>query len=54
VEEIAKKKGITMSQVALAWLLTKDPVTAPITATTKLGHLTDMISMSFTIPFFSF
>jgi aryl-alcohol dehydrogenase-like predicted oxidoreductase len=24
VEELAKKKGITMAQVALAWILTKD------------------------------
>ncbi|PVG01040.1 Aldo/keto reductase [Serendipita vermifera] len=43
VEEIAKKKGVSMSQIALAWLLTKDPVAAPIVGTTKMEHLTDMI-----------
>jgi len=43
VEEIAKKKNISMSQVALAWLLTKDPVAAPIVGTSNLEHLDDMI-----------
>jgi predicted oxidoreductase len=47
VEEIAKKKGVSMSQIALAWLMTKDPVAAPIVGTTKMEHLTDMISTSF-------
>ncbi|PVG01039.1 Aldo/keto reductase [Serendipita vermifera] len=44
VEEIAKKKGVSMTQIALAWLLTKDPVAAPIVGTTKMEHLTDMIN----------
>ena len=34
-----------MTQVALAWLLTKDPVAAPIVGTSNLDHLRDMISM---------
>jgi aryl-alcohol dehydrogenase-like predicted oxidoreductase len=49
VEEIAKKKGVSMSQIALAWLMTKDPVAAPIVGTTKMEHLTDMISTSFIV-----
>ncbi|KIM20308.1 hypothetical protein M408DRAFT_334036 [Serendipita vermifera MAFF 305830] len=43
VEEIAKKKGVSMSQIALAWLMTKDPVAAPIVGTTKLENLLDVI-----------
>lgn len=33
-----------MAQVSLAWLMTKDPVAAPIVGTTSLEHLEDMIS----------
>ncbi|KAG8839073.1 hypothetical protein FRB91_006015 [Serendipita sp. 411] len=43
VEEIANKKGVSMSQVALAWLMQKSPVAAPIVGTTSLEHLRDMI-----------
>lgn len=44
VEEIAKKKGISMAQVALAWVMAQDPVAAPIVGTTKLENLHDIIS----------
>lgn len=37
VSEIADNRGISMTEVALAWLLTK--VTAPIVGATKLSHL---------------
>ncbi|KAG8822727.1 hypothetical protein FRC17_009481 [Serendipita sp. 399] len=43
VEEIANKKGISMTQVALAWLMQKSPVAAPIVGTTNIEHLLDMI-----------
>ncbi|KAI0033122.1 NADP-dependent oxidoreductase domain-containing protein [Vararia minispora EC-137] len=43
VEEIAKKHGATMAQVALAWTFVKDPVTAPIVGTTSLDKLKDLI-----------
>ncbi|KAF7800164.1 hypothetical protein EIP86_011411 [Pleurotus ostreatoroseus] len=43
VEEIAKKKGITMAQVAIAWSLSKPGVTAPIVGTTSLKNLEDII-----------
>ncbi len=39
VEEIAQEKGVTPAQVALAWLLHKDYVTAPIVGVTKINHL---------------
>ncbi|CCM03026.1 uncharacterized protein FIBRA_05143 [Fibroporia radiculosa] len=43
VEEIAKKKGVSMAQVAIAWTLTKPGVTAPIVGTTSLDNLKDII-----------
>ncbi|KDQ63391.1 hypothetical protein JAAARDRAFT_29417 [Jaapia argillacea MUCL 33604] len=44
VEEIAKKKGISMAQVAVAWSLSKDGVTAPIVGTTSLKNLEELIA----------
>jgi hypothetical protein len=41
VEELAKKKGIKMAQIAIAWSLKR--VTAPIVGTTKLQNLKEMI-----------
>lgn len=41
VEKVAKARGIPMVQVALAWVLQKQPVTAPIVGATKLNHITD-------------
>ncbi|GAB1523614.1 hypothetical protein RhiTH_006764 [Rhizoctonia solani] len=40
VEEIAKKRGVTMAQIATAWSLTK--VTAPIVGTTSLKNLEEL------------
>src|SRR5713226_6397098 len=42
-EEIAKEKGMTVSQIALAWLLHKG-VCAPIIGATKVEHLEDAMS----------
>ncbi|EPQ50862.1 Aldo/keto reductase [Gloeophyllum trabeum ATCC 11539] len=42
VEEVAKKRGISMAQVSIAWLLSKEGVTAPIVGTTSLKHLYDI------------
>ena len=44
VERLAKvagAHGVPMAQVALAWLLTKPAITAPIVGATKLHHLQD-------------
>ncbi|QWU18011.1 Predicted oxidoreductase [Paenibacillus sophorae] len=38
---IAKEWGVPRVQVALAWLLEKEPVTAPIVGATKISHLDD-------------
>jgi aryl-alcohol dehydrogenase-like predicted oxidoreductase len=44
VEAVAAARGVPMAQVALAWLLAKKGVTAPIVGATKLGHLTDALA----------
>lgn len=38
---IAEERAVPRSQVALAWLLQKQPVTAPIVGATKISHLED-------------
>lgn len=43
VAEIAKKRGVIRIHVALAWLLHKVPVTAPIIGATKISHLEDAV-----------
>lgn len=42
VEEIAKTRGVSMAQVALAWVLAKPGVSAPIVGTTSLQNLDDL------------
>ncbi|MBQ1616512.1 MAG: aldo/keto reductase, partial [Ruminococcus sp.] len=37
VAELAEKHGVSMTEVSLAWLLTK--VTAPVVGATKLHHI---------------
>ncbi|EIN13176.1 Aldo/keto reductase [Punctularia strigosozonata HHB-11173 SS5] len=44
IEEIATKRGITMAQVAIAWSLSKEGITAPIVGTTSLKNLEDLIA----------
>lgn len=44
VAEIAKNRGISRSQVALAWLMQKEPVTSPIIGATKISHLEDAVN----------
>ncbi|KAF5346740.1 hypothetical protein D9756_010440 [Leucocoprinus leucothites] len=43
VEEVSKKRGITMAQVAVAWVLTKDPTACPVVGTTSLKNLDDLL-----------
>jgi aryl-alcohol dehydrogenase-like predicted oxidoreductase len=42
--EVAGKLGVPPAQVALAWLLGKPGVTAPIVGATKLGHVEDALA----------
>lgn len=44
VEEIANKRGVSMAQVAVAWTLSKEGVSAPIVGTTSLKNLEDIIA----------
>ena len=41
VAELAEKYGVRRVHIALAWLLQKQPVTAPIIGATKISHLED-------------
>ena len=43
VEELAKAKGVSMAQIAIAWALHKPGVSAPIVGTTSLKNLEDII-----------
>lgn len=44
VAAIAEQRGVSRAQIALAWLLQKEPVTAPIIGATKLSHLDDPVA----------
>ncbi|KAJ7063379.1 aryl-alcohol dehydrogenase [Mycena amicta] len=44
LEELSKKKGFSMAQVALAWVMAKDGVSAPIVGTTSLANLREHIA----------
>jgi aryl-alcohol dehydrogenase (NADP+) len=44
VEQVAKNRGVPPAQVALAWMLQKPGVTAPIVGATKPHHLTDAVA----------
>ena len=43
VAELAQKHGVPRVHIALAWLLQKEPVTAPIIGATKISHLEDAV-----------
>jgi 1-deoxyxylulose-5-phosphate synthase len=44
VAEVASERGVPSAQLALAWLLHKPGVTAPIVGATKLAHLEDALA----------
>ncbi|MBF8378565.1 aldo/keto reductase [Alicyclobacillus mali] len=44
VKAVAEQRGVPMAQVALAWVLSKPFVTAPIIGATKLHHLEDAVA----------
>jgi aryl-alcohol dehydrogenase-like predicted oxidoreductase len=41
--EIAERHGIPRAHIALAWLLQKEPVSAPIIGATKISHLEEAV-----------
>jgi len=44
VAEVARERGVPMAQVAMAWMLAKPAVTAPIVGATKPHHLDDAVA----------
>jgi aryl-alcohol dehydrogenase-like predicted oxidoreductase len=42
--EVARERGVTSAQIALAWLLRKPGVTAPILGSTRLAHLEEALN----------
>jgi aryl-alcohol dehydrogenase-like predicted oxidoreductase len=44
VSEVAEARGVSMAQVALAWMYTKPYITSPIVGATKLHHLEDALA----------
>ena len=42
--EVAAARGAPPAQVALAWLLSRPAVTAPIAGATRLGHISDALA----------
>jgi aryl-alcohol dehydrogenase-like predicted oxidoreductase len=43
ITEIANKRGVNNAQVALAWMLSKPEVSAPIIGASKMSHLEDAL-----------
>lgn len=44
VTELAKTRGVTPSQIALAWILNQPGITAPIIGATKMNHLEEAVA----------
>jgi aryl-alcohol dehydrogenase-like predicted oxidoreductase len=44
VAELAEEEGVSMAQIALAWLLHRDPVDAPIVGPTKVEYVEDAVA----------
>ena len=44
VQKIAEKRGVTNAQIALAWMLNKSHITAPIIGASKMEHLDQAIA----------
>jgi aryl-alcohol dehydrogenase-like predicted oxidoreductase len=44
VAQVAAKREVPRAQIALAWLLQMEPVTAPIVGTTRVSHVEDAVA----------
>jgi aryl-alcohol dehydrogenase-like predicted oxidoreductase len=42
--QVAEQRGVPRAQLALAWLLSKPAITAPIVGATKPHHLQDAVA----------
>lgn len=43
LEEIAKRRGASMAQISLAWLMSREGVTAPIIGPNSVAKLEDLL-----------
>jgi aryl-alcohol dehydrogenase-like predicted oxidoreductase len=43
IEKVAKDKGVSMAQIAIAWVLHQDVVAAPIVGIQKISRIADTI-----------
>ena len=44
LEKVSKELGYSMAQTSLAWILSKDYITAPIVGTTSVKHIEEAVS----------
>jgi 1-deoxyxylulose-5-phosphate synthase len=44
VAEVAENRGVSPAQIALAWLLSRPGVTAPVVGATRVEHLDDVVA----------
>jgi aryl-alcohol dehydrogenase-like predicted oxidoreductase len=44
VGAIADQRGVSPAQIALAWLITRPGVVAPIVGATRIEHVTDAVA----------
>jgi aryl-alcohol dehydrogenase-like predicted oxidoreductase len=44
LDDVAKAHGATPSQIALAWVLKRNPVMLPIPGTSKVAHLEENVA----------
>jgi aryl-alcohol dehydrogenase-like predicted oxidoreductase len=44
VAQVAAQRGVPRAQIALAWLLAKPVITAPIVGATRIQHLEDALA----------
>ena len=44
LDQIAKRRGASISQISLAWLLQRSPVLLPIPGTSKVAHLEENVA----------
>src|SRR5262245_1914856 len=44
VGELARRRGVKPTQIALAWVLSKPAITAPIVGASKISHLDDHVA----------
>ena len=44
IGEVARARGVSNAQVALAWILGRPGVTAPIVGASKMAHLEELVA----------